>query len=626
MNIGILAHVDAGKTSLTERLLFNAGVIDRLGSVDGGDTAADTLALERRRGITIKSAVIALTDPASDASGPHVTLVDTPGHADFIAEVERALRALDGVVLVLSAVEGVQAQTRVLMRTIARLGLPTLIFANKTDRTGARDDGLMAEIRGKLTARAVAVTSVDSIGTPGARTVERPAAEIGEFLADADDAFLARYLDDAGGLGAADYRAELARQVATARAYPVFFGSAATGAGVEALTTGIRELLPARSLPPDGPLAGTVFKVERGRGGAKIAYARLDSGTIGPYQHVAYFRRGEAGSVTELAGRVTSVERGGAGQIARIAGLRDVRIGDRLGAADGLAQGGFFAPPSLESVITPQDPAQAAALFTALEQLAEADPYIGVRRDDATGAISARLYGEVQKEVIAATLAEEFGIETEFSPSRTLCVERVRQAASWVQERQPEMGIFDFATVGLRVEPTAPGSGVSYGLAVELGALPLSFHAAIEEAARKRLRTGPHGWEVTDCRVTVTRTAFVPPLSTAGHFRAIAALALDKAVRRAGTAVCEPVNRFDLDIPADSGARVLPRLIALRAVPDEPQAGQSTWRLTGTIPAGSIAALQQELRGLTHGEGVLISEFDSYRPCLTVPGRLAGHR
>jgi len=615
LNIGILAHVDAGKTSLTERLLFNAGVIGRLGSVDGGDTQTDTLALERRRGITIKSAVVALTAPASDAEGPRITLVDTPGHADFIAEVERALRVLDGVVLVISAVEGVQAQTRVLMRTIARVGLPALIFANKIDRAGARDDGLLTEIREKLTARAVAVTSVDGIGTAGARTAGRPLEEIGEFLADADDAFLAGYLDDAVKLDEADYRGELARQVAAAQAYPVFFGSAATGAGIEALTSGIRELLPARCLPADGPLKGTVFKIERGRAGEKIAYARLDSGTLTPYQHVAYFRRGEADAVKEMAARVTSVEGREAGQIARIAGLKDIRIGDRLGAADGLAQDGFFAPPSLQSVVTPRDPARTAALFTALEQLAEADPYISVRRDDATRAITVQLYGEVQKEVIQTTLAEEFGIETEFSQSRTICIERVKKAGSWVQERQPDEGIFDWATVGLRVEPAAPGSGVSYGLEVELGALPPSFHTAIEESVRKRLLTGPHGWEVTDCRVTVVQTAFFPPASTAGHFRTIAALALDKAVRRAGTGICEPVNRFELDIPADSGTRVLPRLIAHRAVPGEPQAGPSTWRLTGTIPADSITAFEQELRGLTHGEGVLISEFNSYRPC-----------
>jgi ribosomal protection tetracycline resistance protein len=612
LNIGILAHVDAGKTSLTERLLFNAGVIDRLGSVDGGDTQTDTLELERRRGITIKSAVVSLTAPVSDADGPRITLVDTPGHADFIAEVERALRALDGVVLVVSAVEGVQAQTRVLMRTIAKLRLPMLIFANKIDRMGAREDGLLAEIREKLTARAVAVTGVSGIGTAAARTVERPIEDLGEFLADGDDGFLSRYLDDAGKLHDADFRGELVRQVAAASAYPVFFGSAATGAGVPALTDGIRNLLPVRKLPADGPLSGTVFKIERGRAGEKIVYARLDGGTLTPYQHLGYVRA-EAGSVRELTGRVTSVEGGTAGEIARITGLKDIRIGDRLGTGHAQVPTGSFAPPSLESVVTSQDPAKTTALYTALEQLAESDPYIGVRRDEAARTISVRLYGEVQKEVIEATLAAEFGIAARFGPSRTICVERLKGPGAWVQTREPHERIFDWATVGLRIEPAEPGSGVGYGLEVELGALPLAFHAAIEESVRTSLRTGPHGWEVIDCRVAVTRTVFFPPQSSAGHFRAIAALAVHRALRQAGTEVCEPYDRFELEIPAPSAARVLPRLIAHRAVPDEPHAGPSTWRLTGTIPAGSVAAFEQELRGLTRGEGVFLSEFDSYR-------------
>jgi len=613
LNIGVLAHVDAGKTSLTERLLFQAGVIDRLGSVDGGDTQTDTLALERRRGITIKSAVVALT--TADGPGPRITLVDTPGHADFIAEVERALRALDGVVLVVSAVEGVQAQTRVLMRTITRLGLPTLIFANKTDRAGAREESLLNEIREKLTDRAVALTSVEEIGTAAVRTIERPPGGLAEFLADGDDAFLTRYLDETVTLTDADCRDELARQVADARAHPVYFGSAATGVGVEELMTAIRELLPARSLPTTGPLSGTVFKIERGRAGEKIAYARLDGGTLTPYQYVSYFRRGGSGPVEERTGRVTAVDGCEAGEIARISGLKDVRIGDRLGSAEGLASAGFFAPPSLESMVTPRDPGQVAALYTALEQLAEADPYIAVRRDESVHAIYIRLYGEVQKEVIETTLAEEFGIEVGFSPSRTISIERVAEAGSWVQERRPDERIFDLATVGLRVEPGPPGSGLAYGLEVELGALPLSFHTAIEESVRRTLLTGPHGWEVTDCRVTVIETAFFPPGSTAGHFRNIAALALAKAIAAAGTVVCEPVNRFELDFPAESATRVLPRLIAARAVPDEPTAGRSIWQLTGTIPAANVAGFEQELRGLTRGEGVFVSELDSYRPC-----------
>jgi ribosomal protection tetracycline resistance protein len=266
-------------------------------------------------------------------------------------------------------------------------------------------------------------------------------------------------------------------------------------------------------------------------------------------------------------------------------------------------------------VVAPVRAEQTAALFTALEQLAEADPYINVHRDDANREISVRLYGEVQKEVIQSTLADEFGVDVEFAESRTLYIERVKGTGEYVQERRPDERIFDFATVGLRVEPGEPGSGVAYGLEVELGALPLSFHTAIEESVRQTLRRGINGRAITDCRVTVTRTQFFPPLSAAGHFRTMAALALTKALARAGTHVCEPINRFELEVPAESGTRVLQKLVALRAVPDEPEATASVWRLAGTIPASGIAEFEQGLRGMTKGEGMFLSEFDSYRAC-----------
>ncbi|MGH8792059.1 MAG: GTP-binding protein, partial [Stackebrandtia sp.] len=234
LNLGILAHVDAGKTSLTERLLFNAGIIPAVGSVDKGSTQTDTTDLERRRGITIQSAVVSFS--IDDLT---VNLIDTPGHSDFIAEVERALHVLDGAVLVVSAVEGVQSQTRVLMRTLTRLRIPVVVFVNKIDRMGARYDELLADIRDKLTPRALAMSTVDDIGARGARvrtcTFDDPdfVDEAAELLADGDDAFMTAYLDDRRRIGAAACRAELARQARQSLACPVYFGSAVTGAGVE---------------------------------------------------------------------------------------------------------------------------------------------------------------------------------------------------------------------------------------------------------------------------------------------------------------------------------------------------------------------------------------------------------
>ena len=281
LNLGILAHVDAGKTTLTERLLYAAGVIDEIGSVDDGSTQTDSLALERQRGITIKSAVVSFV--IDDVT---VNLIDTPGHPDFIAEVERVLNVLDGAVLVISAVEGVQAQTRVLMRTLQRLHIPTVIFVNKIDRAGAQDEAVLQDISEKLTPAIIAMGSTRDLGTrrsdftPCGETDSAFAADLGAVLAEHDETVLAAYVEDDGSLRYPQLRGELAAQTKRAVVHPVFFGSAITGAGVESLTAGIAELLPATEGDVDGSVSASVFKVVRGPSGERIAYVRMFSGTV----------------------------------------------------------------------------------------------------------------------------------------------------------------------------------------------------------------------------------------------------------------------------------------------------------------------------------------------------------
>ena len=264
LNLGILAHVDAGKTSLTERLLYDAAVIDQVGSVDDGSTQTDSLALERRRGITIKSAVVSFT--VDDLT---VNLVDTPGHPDFIAEVERVLGVLDGAVLVVSAVEGVQAQTRVLMRTLRRLRIPTLIFVNKVDRRGARIGAVLDEITTRLTPDVVTMGSVRRAGSRAVEVVPGTDPVLADKLTEHDDDLLSALV----GGETVDLDRELAAQSRRGLVHPVFFGLAITGAGVAELSAGLTRLLPVAAEDSHGPLSATVFKVERGAAGEKIAYA-----------------------------------------------------------------------------------------------------------------------------------------------------------------------------------------------------------------------------------------------------------------------------------------------------------------------------------------------------------------
>jgi ribosomal protection tetracycline resistance protein len=628
LNLGILAHVDAGKTTLTERLLYAAGVIDELGSVDDGNTQTDTLALERQRGITIKSAVVSF-----DLDDVTVNLIDTPGHPDFIAEVERVLSVLDGAVLVISAVEGVQPQTRILMRALQRLHVPTLLFVNKIDRAGADTARVLDAIAEKLTPAIVAMGSADTLGTKAASFVPAGAADepfVGA-LAELDDRLLEAYLDD-GHVGYDDLRAELAARSRSGVVHPVFLGSALTGAGVDVLTGGIAELLPATAGDARAPVSGTVFKVDRGAAGEKVAYVRLFSGTVQMRDRLS-FGDGREGKVTaiEVFDRGTSARRpsAAAGQIAKLWGLAEIQIGDAVGARR-QSDEHHFAPPSLATVVVPRRAADGGALRVALGHLAEQDPLIDVRQDDVRRELSLSLYGEVQKEVIQATLAADFGVDVDFRETTTICIERPHATGESVEPIRSDGNPF-LAGVGLRVDPGDPGSGVQYRIETELGALPFAFHRAIEETVHLTLREGLYGWDVGDCVVTLIHSGYFPRQShahqgfskamssTAGDFRNLTPLVLMAALRQAGTTVFEPIHRFRLELPADALGPTLPALARLQAVPGVPEVRGADCLLEGDIPAAHVHQLRLELPGLTRGEGVLECAFERYQEVAGVP-------
>lgn len=620
LNLGVLAHVDAGKTTLTERLLFAAGVIDKMGAVDAGTTQTDSMALERRRGITIKSAVVSF-----EMNGVTVNLIDTPGHPDFIAEVERVLSVLDGAILVISAVEGVQAQTRILMRTLRRLRVPTLIFINKLDRSGASAVRVLQEISTKLTPSVVAMGTPEKEGTraPGFRPYgsgdSKFAARLLDVLAEHDDDLLAAYLSDTP-IPYGVLRESLARQTGLAVVHPVFFGSAAAGVGLEPLMLGVTELLPVFQGDPDGPLVGSVFKVDREPGGGKIAYAAVRSGSIHAREDVHHGadRRGKVTAlrVFERGGLITS-RTVTAGHIAQLSGLGDIRIGDSLGDQPGSVER-HFPPPSLETVVVPRRRADKGALHRALTQLAEQDPLINVRQDDLRQEISVSLYGEVQKEVIQSTLAEEYGVEVTFRNTAPVCVERPIAAGESVETLGKAENPY-VATVGIRIEPAPVAGGNEVRTPISIDGIPIhvykdagSFRAAIEGTARETLEEGIHGWQVIDCIVTMTESGYTPA-TIAKDFRLLVPLVLMDALQRAGTVVCEPIERFHLDIPADTLGQVLPALTSFRAVPQTTAAHGSVSSVDGDIPAIEMHLLQRQLASLTRGEGILQSEFSHYQ-------------
>jgi ribosomal protection tetracycline resistance protein len=638
LNLGILAHVDAGKTTLSERLLFTAGAIDHVGSVDAGTTQTDSLELERERGITIRSAVASFL--VGDLA---VNLVDTPGHPDFIAEVERVLAVLDGAVLVVSAVEGVQPQTPLLFRALRRLNVPTLIFANKIDRAGADPGGLVEALRRRLSPSVVPMQRVQGAGSRAATVTAFAPDDAAhrtsraEVLAEHDEAILSAFVRDDDPLPEARLRQALADQTRNAAVHPVFFGSAAHGIGVDGLLAGIVELLGAAGGDPEAPISGRVFKIERTASGERVAYARLFAGTLRPRERVRVGGGEEAKATSIRVFAPAGAPRRDvftAGEMATIRGLGGVRVGDAIGEPPpGDEATARFPRPALEAVVFARRREEQGSLRAALAQLAEQDPLIDVRQDEDRHEISVSLYGEVQKEVIQATLERDYGIGADFRETTTVCIERPARAGEAdeviaartktnITGRSSPLSTNPFrATLGLRIEPAAPGSGIDYRHAVEARLIPLylfktpeAFATQMEAFVREALTEGLAGWQVTDCAVTITDCGYAAPLTSAADFRRLTQLVLTTALSRAGTWVCEPLSDVTLDVPASTAHGVVAALGRLggRVSGQFSLHGLST--IAAVLPVGRVRGLQHQLPGLSMGEGILEVRPDGYQP------------
>jgi len=598
INLGVVAHVDAGKTSLTERLLFTAGVIDRLGSVDSGDTQTDTSSIERRRGITIRTAVASFKVNSAGQEPTQVNLIDTPGHAEFVAEVERALSVLDGAILMVSASHGIQPRTRILMRTLRRLRLPTLIMINKIDLPGVDPVRITEQVRTELADRAVVITQVD--GCP--RPVGSYDAELAEVLTLTDDDLLAEWV--AGTANSDSLSTAFVQQVHAGQVHPVLHGSAVTGAGIDSLNRAVCDLLPpANRSAPTEVVTGEVFSVGRDAHGHRQAHIRIRSGEVRRRGRITVGgRRITLTSVRTFVGtRLPALQAAGPGDIAVVQSKPALRVGDRFGSAAGILQRQFPAP-ALEAVVRPVDPGRRPELGAALQTLADEDPLIRVRILDGDLAVS--LYGDIQRQVLTDRLADEFGVPASFDAPGVVYLERPVGRGEAVEQMGGDHRLV--ATIGLSVEPGRPGSGVRYVRPSQFnGVLPRAFHQAIADTVPRALTYGLRNWPVIDCLVTLTAADYSSVASGGGDFRLLTPLVLAGALRAAGTAGFEPLLRYELDLPAGQVGRAMVALLERGATVETPRVDGAWATMVGALPASAAYALQRDLDGLTGGEGVL---------------------
>ncbi|PGK42550.1 elongation factor G [Bacillus thuringiensis] len=609
INIGIVAHVDAGKTSLTERILYETNVIKEIGRVDSGNTQTDSMELERQRGITIKASVVSFF-----IDDVKVNVIDTPGHADFIAEVERSFRVLDGAILVISAVEGVQAQTKILMRTLQKLNIPTILFVNKIDRSGANSEKVMKQIKEVLSNEAFPFYSVLNEGTKAARIIEyKSYDDCMELLAPFNESLLESYVNNEI-IPDALLREKLEQHIQQANVYPIFFGSAMTGIGVTEILEKLPALMPAHTSAQEELLSGVVFKIEREPSGEKVAYVRVFSSNLHVRKYVN-IQRSKSLSHKEKIKKMCLFHNGDSiqtttvpsGEFCKVWGLNDIKIGDIIGEHTDYIKDIHFAEPQMEAAIEALPKERIHDLYAALMELCEEDPFIKVWKDDVHNELYIRLFGEVQKEVIETTLYEKYNLQVTFSNTRVVCIEKPIGVGNSVEVMGEKENPF-YATVGFKVERGELNCGITYKLGVELGSLPLAFHKAIEDTVFQTLKQGLYGWEVTDIIVTLTHTGYASPITTASDFRNLTPIVLMDALKQAETYVYEPINEFELTVPEQAISTAMYKLAAVPATFAEPILYNNSYQLTGSLPVAKTENFKRMLHSFTEGEGIFTTK------------------
>lgn len=607
LNIGVLAHVDAGKTTLTEQFLYRAGITKQAGSVDYGNTLTDSMEIEQKRGISVKSAAISFT-----VDDLKVNLIDTPGHADFISEVEHSLSIMDAAILVISAVEGVQSQTKILMETLEGHQIPTILFLNKIDRVGADYKKVYDTIKTSLTENICEMNEVINEGTSAAeiKQMNPETAEWIETLALNDEELFNDFANDRT-ISNDRLIKELQRKTKKGLVYPLFTGSAAKGIGMKQLFSSLEAFSPVTfsSDLKANPLSGVVYKVMKNTSGTQDAFVRIFDGKIHIRDEAPVTSQDGEYSKVKLKhlqclkdGKQLSVDSIEAGDMAVLSETA-LKVGDVIGTPSEKTDFFTFHNPPMQVQISAKH-SEDRTLHLALTDLTSEDPFLQYVQDPNTKENIIHIFGEIQQEILAETLKTQYGIEVSFSSPIVICKEQPISIGEAVEHMDRKKNLF-WGTVGFRVEPGDEGSGLQYRLAVELGSLPLSFQKAIKETVMEVLQEGLYGWNVTDIIVTLTHTAYESAITTAKDFRGLVPLVLMNALKNAGTNVYEPVNAAHLTLPEFSLSKVLARLSVLGGSFEEPQFQKEVVHVNGVIPVRYSGLLESGLHSLTSGEGTM---------------------
>lgn len=587
ITIGVLAHVDAGKTTLSEQLLFRGGARRSCGCVDRQDSCLDFAPVERRRGITVYAA------QADFLHGDtHYFLVDTPGHVDFAPEMERCLAVLDYAILVVSCTSGIQAHTETVWRMLRERGIPTFLFLNKADCPGANPVSVLESLQSRLGG-----AFCDLTGGWTEQAVETAAMT--------DERLLPAYLED--NFHMTDCIAAASKAVAGCMLFPFFVGSARGGDGVDALLEAMDQLCTA-SYDSTAPLRASAYQVRYDRHGCRMVFLKVLAGVLRPRQSVG------AEKIQELrrciGSQWTALEQATAGELVAVTGLRALRAGEGIGEQKNVQ---CTTTPLLLAQICPEDEENPANLLGILRRLEDEEPTLSVRWNAELRQIHLAVMGEVQLEVLQETLAERFGLRVKIGESEIVYLETINQPAVGCGHYEP---LRHYAEVHLRVEPGQRGSGITFASECATDVLAQNWQRLIETHCLEKQHVGAlAGMPLTDVRIVLLAGRAHEKHTEGGDFRQATYRAVRQALFHAELGLLEPYYRFSIETDPAAAGRILADMAILHGTCEPPESDGTRTRLTGRCPVATMLPYSRGFAALTHGTGILCLEYDGYEPC-----------
>lgn len=632
-NIGILAHVDSGKTTLTEQLLFLTGAIRNAGSVDSGTTATDSLSIEKQRGISVRTATA-----TTMWKGTTINIIDTPGHIDFAGEVERALSALDYAVVIVSAVEGVRAHTENILKSLDKANLPRLIFINKVDRAGADVDGVLKELENISSQTHIVLSDIKNQGTESctvsALDDEEFCLKATETLADISDEVAELFLDDK--VLTKEKADEIIRkEISDCRLTPVVFGSAKYASGIKELADILVSFMPDSTRRATEDLCGIIFKIEHDKSLGKISHIRLFGGEIAnrdevelfaPQQHLIVESDAveieEKKSVKEKVSQIkkfcgakstdTGIIR--SGDVAAVCGLPSAKNGFYIGTPSSFEEANLV-NPFLRVKVTPadSDPLKVAPLAAALNELSDEEPYIDAKWENGQKEITISTTGKIQLEVLSNLLRERYNLNAEFSPPTVIYKETPSTAGTGLARYTMPKPCW--AVVEFYIEPMPRGYGVSYHGRLPSNQCFYRYQSHIRTSFNTCLEQGLHGWEVTDFKCTLVggehHTIHTHPLD----FFVCTPMAFMNGLSEIGSTILEPLLKIRIIAPEDFSGKIFSEIIKTGGEYDSPVIRSGMVTIEAIVPVATSMNLPERLAAMTSGKAVLSQSFHGYREC-----------